>query len=314
MNKILITGGTGFVGKALSKKLISNRFLVNISTRTDKLINLKEVISYNIGEIDHKTDWTNALNKVDCVIHCAAKTQVMNELEKDKLDDFKKVNIHGTINLAEQAASNGIKRFIFLSSIKVNGEKTLKSSSFKNYDIAKPEDTYGISKWEAEQELWKISKRTKLEVIIIRSPLVYGHEVKGNLMSLMKLINSGIPLPFGLIKNQRSLVGIDNLVDLIALCIDHPDAAEKTFLVSDGEDLSTPDLINYIATSMGCRAHLFPLPIFLLKFLGSIFGKQKEINRLVGSLRIDNSFVKETLNWTPPLSIEEGIRRMVKGK
>ena len=314
MNKILITGGTGFIGKALSKKLISNHYLVNISTRTNKLINPKEVISYNVGEIDRKTDWTNALDKVDCVIHCAGKTRAINELEKDKLVDFKRVNIHGTINLAEQASSNGVKRLIFLSSIKVNGEKTLKSSSFKNHDIAKPEDIYGISKWEAEQELWKISKKTKLEVVIIRSPLVYGHEVKGNLMSLIKLISSGIPLPFGLIKNQRSLVGIDNLVDLIALCIDHQDAARKTFLVSDGEDLSTPDLINYIATSMGRRTHLFPLPIFLLKFLGSISGKQKEINRLVGSLRVDNSYTKEILNWIPPLSVEEGIRRMVKGK
>ena len=169
-------------------------------------------------------------------------------------------------------------------------------------------------KFEAENVLWEVSAKTGLEVVVLRLPLVYGKGVKGNLMRLIQLVNSGVPLPLGMVNNQRSMIGIDNLVDLIIRCIDHPDASGKTFLVSDGHDLSTPDLIKQIATSIKRKVFLFPVPIFLLKFLGHILGKQKEINRLVGSLKIDSSYAKEVLNWTPPVSVKEGIRRMTENK
>ena len=311
MSKLLITGGTGFIGKAICENLKSYNYLVNITSRNNHLKKQNGLIFHNIGEIDQNTKWIDVLDGVNCVIHCAAKTHLLKDLKKNSLLAFRKVNVEGTINLAKQAAACGVKRLIFLSSIKVNGEKTVESSMFKHNDISKPEDAYGISKWEAERGLWEISKQTGLEVVIIRAPLVYGRGVKGNLKRLIKLIKSGTPLPFSLVKNKRSLIGIDNLVDIITRCIDHPNAAGKTFLVCDGEDLSTPKLIKLIASSMEKRAYLFPLPVFLLKILGSIFGKREEINRLVGSLRIDNSYIKETLNWTPPISVQEGIRRMV---
>lgn len=314
MSKILVTGGNGFIGKAICKNLKKKNYTINITSRRDVAINLNGMKVYSINEINKNTNWLEALDRVSCVIHCAAKTHVMNNIRQKSLSSFREVNVEGTLNLAKQAAECGVKRFIFLSSIKVNGERTEKSSMFRYNDVPKPEDSYGISKWEAEKGLWKISRQTGLEVVIIRAPLVYGPAVKGNLRRLIKLIQSGIPLPFSLIKNQRSLIGIDNLVDLIIHCIDHDKASGNTFLISDGKDLSTPDLVRGIASSMELSARLFPLPLIFLKFFGFILGKKLEIDRLIGSLRIDNSYTKETLNWTPPLSVEEGIRRMVQGK
>ena len=315
-SKLLITGGTGFIGKALIAKLKLSKYSINISTRKNNLIFPKEkkTLVFNTGEINHKTDWFDALTGVDCIVHCAGRAHMTEELKKDSIDIYRNVNVKGTINLAQQAATCGVKRFIFLSSIKVNGEKTFSSTSYKFDDSPNPEDVYGISKWEAEKGLWEVSKTTGLEVIIIRPTLVYGYGVKGNLARLIKLIRSGIPLPLGLVQNQRSMIGMDNLINLLIRCIDHPKASGKTFLASDGEDLSTPELIKFIASSMGKKANLFPLPIFMLKFLGSIFGKSEEINRLVGSLKIDDSYTKEILDWTPSVSVEEGIRRMVQGK
>ena len=312
--KILITGGNGFIGKALTKKLIQNNYFVKISSRK-KEFNSKDLFTtYRTGEIDGKTKWDKILDNIDCVVHCAAITNNMKKDEKETTESFRRVNIEGTINLARQSASIGVKRFIFLSSIKVNGERTEKSKKFKYNDIPKPEDFYGISKWEAEQGLWKISKETGLEVVIIRAPLVYGPGVRGNLKRLIKLVRSRIPLPFSLIKNQRSLIGIDNLVDMIIRCIDDSRASGNTFLVSDEKDLSTTDLLREIAFSMGLSVRLFPLPLSMLKFFGFLLGRKAEINRLIGSLQIDNNYTKETLNWRPTISVEEGIKRMVQRK
>jgi nucleoside-diphosphate-sugar epimerase len=314
MSKILVTGGNGFIGKAICENLKKKNYTINIASRTDLVSNFKGLRFYKINEIDENTKWSQALDKVSCLIHCAAKTHVMKKFKKNSLISFRRVNVQGTINLAKQAAACGVKRFIFLSTIKVNGERTEKSKKFKYNDIPKPEDFYGISKWEAEQGLLKISKETGLEVVIIRAPLVYGRGVKGNLKRLIKLVQSRIPLPFSLIKNQRSLVGIDNLVDMIIRCIDDNRASGNTFLVSDEKNLSTNDLLRQIASSMGLSVRLFPLPLSLLKFFGFLLGRKAEINRLIESLQIDNNYTKQTLNWKPTVSVEEGIRRMVQGK
>lgn len=314
MKKILITGGNGFIAKALTKKLIQNNYIVNISSRKKEFNPKNLFTTFRTGEIDGKTKWDKILNNVECVVHCAATTSNMNKTDKELLESFRKVNIEGTINLARQSVSMGVKRFIFLSSIKVNGEMTFNNSSFKYYDIPNPSDAYSDSKWIAEQELSKISSNSNLELIIIRSPLVYGPGVKGNFMRLINLIKTNMPLPLAMIRNQRSMIGIDNLIDLLSICITHQDAVGKTFLASDDEDLSTPELIKLIASSMGKKGNLFPLPIFLLKFLGLVFSRRKEINRLIGSLRVDNNFTKTTLNWSPPISTGEGIRRMVQEK
>ena len=189
-----------------------------------------------------------------------------------------------------------------------------KKKIFKHSDVPNPKDPYAVTKFQAEKVLWDISVKTGLEVTVIRPPLVYGYGVKGNLSRLIKLIKSGIPLPLGMIENERSMIGLDNLISLLIRCVDHPDAAGKIFLASDGKDLSTPELINLIANSMGRKVRLFPFPVFLLKFFGSILGKKKEMDRLVGSLKIDSQYVQKVLNWRSPVSVSEGIRRMIKGK
>lgn len=326
MKKILITGASGFIGRSLCKTLSTSGRFFRGAVRSIESISTDTRSNYvSIGDISTKINWKNALANIDCIIHCAGRAHVMNETKKNELEIYRSINVQGTKLLAQEAAKAGVKRLIFLSSIKVMGESTDNNQTnmdskkknnffFKYNDVPNPVDSYSKSKLETEKILWEISSITGLEIVVIRIPLVYGYGVKGNLMRLFKLINLGIPLPFSRINNKRSLIGIDNLVDLLIRCCDHPNAKGKTFLVSDGKDLSTPDLINYLALFMGKKVCLFPFPLFLLKFLGFFFGKKKEINRLVGSLRIDNSYTKEILNWDPPISVEEGIRRMVQEK
>ena len=316
MKNICVTGANGFIGKFLCKVLnSSDRSICGIVRTFNTSMNSSKIKYVSVGNMSSKMNWGEHLNGFNCIIHCAGKVHVMNE--KKGSDEYHLINTELTKNLAEQAVSSGVKRFIFLSTIKVNGESIYRTNTkqrFSHKNISNPQDPYAISKLEAEKALWEISSRTGLEVVVVRLPLVYGYGVKGNLARLIKFVKSGIPLPLSLVKNQRSMIGIDNLVDLLIRCIDHPEATGKTFLASDGEDLSTPELIKLIALSMGRKAKLFPLPIFMLKFLSSVLGRSEEINRLVGSLRIDNSYTKQILNWDPPLSVEEGIRRMVQGK
>ena len=316
MKKICITGANGFIGKTLCKSLKAPDNHIRGFVRAMDLYNNSSETEYiSVGDIGSKTNWKDHLNGFDCIIHSAGLTHQMSSV-KD-INVYNLVNIGGTKCLAEQAAEAGVKRLVFLSSVKVNGESTDQinmKQKFSYEDKPNPQDLYAKSKLGAEKSLWEISSITGLEVVVVRLPLVYGNGVKGNLKRLIKLVKSGIPLPLSLVKNQRSMIGIDNLIDLLVQCIDHPKANGKTFLASDGEDLSTPELIKLIATSMGRKASLFPLPISLLKFLSSIFGKSEEMNRLIGSLRVDNSYTKDILNWTPPVSVEEGIRRMVQGK
>ena len=324
MNKICVIGAYGFVGRSLCSELEkSDRIIKGVVRFLDPNISSNKIKYMPVGSIGSNTEWRDILSGYDCVIHCAGKAHDMNK--NSQLDAYMASNVDSTKRLAQQAAEAGVKRLIFLSSIKVNGESTdnvlnsknksnLNNKIFMHTDLPNPNDPYAISKFEAEKVLREISAKTNLEVVVVRLPLVYGSGVKGNLVRLIKFVKLGIPMPFSSIKNKRSMIGIDNLVDILIRCVDHPDAVGKTFLVSDGEDVSTPDLINFIASSLGGKARLFPVPIYILKLFGSILGKQKEINRLIGSLQIDSSYTKEILNWTPYLSVEEGIRRMVKGK
>jgi nucleoside-diphosphate-sugar epimerase len=316
MKKILVTGANGFIGQHIYKHLIKLNYSVKGTARNLDTVLINYDTKYiSVGNIDAKTHWDHALEGVDCVIHCAGKAHARNK--KVELDIYRKVNRDGTKHLAEQAVKAKVKRFIFLSSVKVNGESTGKSMGFElftNKDIPNPLGNYAISKFEAEKALWEVASKTGLEIVVVRLPLVYGHGVKGNLARLIKIIYSKIPLPFGGIKNKRSLIGIDNLIDMLARCVEHSDIAGKIFLVSDGEDLSTPELIRLLASTMGQSAKLFTVPTFLLKFLGFVMGRQQEINRLTESLQIDNSYVREILNWTPSVSVEEGIRKMFKDK
>jgi len=316
MKKILVTGASGFIGRTLCNNLIESSFNVQGAVRSlDSLTFDYNFKAVTVGEIGANTNWLNALKDIDCIIHCAGKAHSINK--KDNINMYHSINTEGTKNLAEQAVKAGVKRLVFLSSVKVNGESTGKNFNnkiFTNKSVLDPKDAYSISKFESEKSLWKISSKTDLEVVVVRLPLVYGYGAKGNLMRLIKLIKCGIPLPFDLIKNKRSLIGIDNLVDVLVRCIEHPDAKSKTFLVSDGEDLSTPELLKNIASAMGRSAFMFPFPISLLKFFGFVLGKSSEINRLTRSLQIDNDYTKKILNWSPPISVQEGIRRMIQNK
>ena len=313
---IAVTGAAGFVGAALCGELYSRGFAVRSVVRSlHSAEPASGVEQIAVSNLDAATDWSSALRGVDCVIHCAARAHVMHETEADALAAYRSVNVDGSRRLAEQAAAAGVRRLVYLSSIKVNGESTdgLPRPFGARNDEVNPEDSYGVSKWEAEQALWAVAASTCLEVVVVRPPLVYGPSVKGNLARLLKLVRLGVPLPFGAVQNQRSLIGLDNLVDLLIRCVDHPAAAGQTLLVSDGEDISTPDLLRYMANALGRSARLLPVSVALLRLVGRALGKQAEIDRLVGSLKIDSRHTRELLDWNPPVSVAEGIRRMVQG-
>jgi nucleoside-diphosphate-sugar epimerase len=313
MTKILITGATGFVGRALFKNLKSKKkYLAHLTTRTNQEELFEGGKVFNIGEIDSNTNWNDALDGVDCIVHCAARAHTTENKQTVLLNAYRRINVDGTKNLAKQAVAIGIKRFIFLSSIKVNGEETIATKSFKYNDISQPEDAYGITKWEAEQALLEISKQTGLEVVIIRPPLVYGEGVKGNFLRLLDIVYKQIPLPFAKINNLRSFVGLDNLIDLIICCIEHPRAGGKTFLVSDGEDLSTTDLIRKLSKFMNKSPRLFQFPQLIIQLTARLVGKSLEVKRLLGSLRIDNSYAREILGWSPVLSLDESLAKTVR--
>ena len=313
MKRTLLTGSSGFVGKVTCNYLLCRGGSVIAPVRyPESLGEFSEEYSVScmkIEDIDGSTDWREPLRGVDAVVHLAARVHVMNEASSDPLADFRHMNVSGTLNLAEQAAAAGVRRLIFVSSIKVNGESTAIGSPFLPNCQPAPIDPYGVSKMEAEQGLMKIAKRTGMEVVIIRPPLVYGPDVKANFLSMMRWLHRGVPLPLGSIHNRRSLVGLDNLVDLIATCIDHPAAANQIFLVSDGEDLSTTDLLRRMGNALGKQPRLIPIPASLLKFGASILGKSAMVQRLCGSLQVDITKTRELLGWSPPVSVDEGLRR-----
>jgi len=312
---ILVTGATGFVGRALVRRLGAdlafNGVVAAVRRKSDLLPQgVQQVL---IGDMLPTSDWSTALEGIDAVVHCAARVHVMKECTTDPLLAYREVNVRGTLNLARQAAGLGVRRFVFVSSIKVNGETTQPGVSFNADDAPAPLDPYAVSKMEAEQGLREIEAQTGMEVVIVRPPLVYGPGVKANFALLMHFVELGIPMPLGAIHNSRSMVALDNLLDLLFTCLKHPAAAGQTFLVSDGQDLSTTELLRLMAQAMGKKACLFPVPAFVLERSSVILGKRAVALRLCGSLQVDINKTRKLLNWKPSVTVDEGLRRAVEG-
>lgn len=309
--KLLVTGGNGFLGSRVLAALQQQAGLtVAGSVRQAPLGAMDYLVT---GCLNGQTDWSTATQGVDCVVHTAARVHVVRDSAADSLAAFRKVNVQGTLNLAQQAATAGVRRFVFISSVKVHGEITALGTPFSADDVLAPLDAYGISKMEAEQGLRDMAANTGMDVVIIRPPLVYGPGVKANFQTMMRWLSRGIALPLGAIHNQRSLVALDNLVDLIVTCTHHPAAAHQTFLVSDGEDLSTTQLLRRMAQAMGRPARLIPVAPSLLQAGAALLGKPELAQRLCGSLQVDITKTRQLLGWTPPISVEEGLRRAAQG-
>ena len=309
--RVLVTGANGFVGQAFCKEAIARGINTIAATRRYCEI-LPNIKCFVVGDIHGETDWSKALKERDVVIHLAARVHVMLDSADDPLTEFRKVNTVGTEQLARSAAATGVKRFVYVSSVKVNGEETIGNQSYSENSLPNPQDPYGISKWEAEQALQRVAEETGLEIVIVRTPLVYGADVKGNFVQLISVLKRGLPLPFASVSNKRSLLYVDNLVDALLLCATHPEAAGQTYLVSDGEDLSTPDLLHKLSIAMGQTPRLFPFPISLLRLAGYLMGKSKQIGRLLGSLQIDSSKIRRELGWEPPYSLKQGLQNTVQ--
>lgn len=318
--RLLVTGATGFVGKALVQRLASNAVHdVRAAVRREITSMSDAVEIVKIGDYSPSTDWIRALDSVDVVVALAAHTHVMGRPGSERILEYRSVNVDGTLSLAKQAAGQAVKRFIFLSSVKVFGEglafedpdRAGPPQVYTETDSPAPTDAYGISKYEAELGLLDISRETGLEVVIIRPPLVYGPGVRANFRSLMNVVARGIPLPLGAIRNRRSLLGLDNLVDFIVTCVAHPAAANELFLVSDGDDLSTADLVRRLADAMGRPARLIPVPPSVLFAGARLVGKKHVARRLIQSLQVDISKAHALLGWRPPLTVDEGLKRTV---
>ena len=309
---LLVTGANGFVGAAVCKAAASNGFQVRAAIRSPQRTSNKSQ-QIVVGDVDANTTWQAALDHCHFVVHTAARVHVMADTTSNPLDEFRRVNVQGTLNLAKHAAAAGVKRFVFISSVKVNGEATTLGSSFEADDTSAPLDAYGVSKMEAEQDLRNLTVKTGMEVVIIRPPLVYGPGVKANFAAMMRWLQRGVPLPLGAIHNQRSLVALGNLVDLIVTCLTHPAAANQTFLVSDGEDVSTTELLRRMGRAMGRPARLIPVPAGVLKLAASLVGKQDMAQRLCGSLQVDIEKTRRLLDWKPPLTLDQGLKKAAEG-
>lgn len=310
---IAVTGATGFVGGALVRHLAGiSAFRVRVATRTMYVPPSDQVEQIQIDSLTPRSSWTDFLRDVDVVVHAAARVHVLNDCSENPEDEYYRVNVASTLNLAEQAAAAGVKRFVFISSIKVNGESTLPGAPFTADQSASPSDEYGVSKFKAEQGLRELAERSAMEVVIIRPVLVYGPGVKANFLSMIRWVDKGVPLPLGSIHNRRSLVALDNLVDLIATCALHPAAANQTFLVSDGNDLSTTSLLRQVARSLGKSARLLPVPVWLLTAVATAMGKKAISQRLCGSLQVDITKTCRMLDWTPPVSVEAAMNKTVR--
>jgi nucleoside-diphosphate-sugar epimerase len=310
---ILVTGATGFVGAALVERLAREGVETRACVRRNDVFMPAGIHTVLVEDLTANTDWSLALTSVGVIVHTAARVHVMNDVTNDSLTEYRRTNVQGTLNLARQAVAAGVRRFVFISSIKVNGEATELGFPFSASDMPAPLDPYGVSKMEAEQGLREIGSQTGLEIVIIRPPLVYGFGVKANFAALMRIVQRKWVLPLSAVHNKRSLVALDNLVDLIVTCITHPKAAQNIFLVSDGHDLSTTELILGLAQAAGVSARLLPMPVWVLQAAATMIGKGDVAKRLCGNLQVDISKTQSLLDWKPAISVEEGLLKAVKG-
>lgn len=311
--RVLVTGASGFVGGALLRELVQRGYATTAASRHD--LDLPQGIrQVRVGGLGPATEWRSALEGCSVVVHCAARVHVMRDNAADPLHAFREANVAGSASLARQAHAAGVRRFVFVSSIKVNGESTSPGRPFTAAMAPAPQDPYGVSKSEAEAGLQTIACETGMELVIVRSPLVYGPGVKANFLSMTRWLERGLPLPFGGITgNRRSFVGLDNLIDLLIRCVDHPAARNEIFLAGDGEDLSTAELLRRTANALGVRARLLPIPAALLKLGASMVGRPDLWQRLGGSLQVDISRAAELLGWRPPVTVDEGLARTMRG-
>ncbi len=308
---VLVTGANGFLGRAVIKQLIKREHAVRCAVRSASANCYNDTVDViTIGDVNLKTNWDKALQGVDSIIHLVARTHVTHKEGADPLPLYRRVNVDGTRSLAQQAVAAGVRRLVFVSSIKVNGERT----SYKPYtelDEPAPEDAYGITKNEAENILINTLYGTDTEYVIVRPPLLYGVGVKANMHSLLRAVLKGLPLPLASVLNKRSLLGVNNLADFLLCCLDHPNAAQKKFLIADDESVSTPELVCLLANAAGVPSRLLPCPISVLRLFGKITGRASMIDKLVGSLQVDSSFARRELEWQQPFSMREGLQQMV---
>ncbi|MGK9046884.1 NAD-dependent epimerase/dehydratase family protein [Stutzerimonas chloritidismutans] len=308
--RVLLTGASGFVGRAVHARLLADG--VHELRCAQRQLPASPVAAAEFclaPSLGPDADWSEALIGVDAVIHCAARVHVMNEQAADPLAEFRRANVEGALRLARQAVEVGVQRFVFVSSIKVNGEQTRPGEAFGADDEPQACDPYGISKRVAEEGLLALGAETGLEVVIVRPPLIYGPGVKANFLSMLRWLNRGVPLPFGAIDNRRSLVALDNLVDLLVLCLSHPQASGQRFLVSDGEDLSTTELLRRLGLALGRPARLLPVPQAWIEGGARLLGTQSLSQRLCGSLQVNIDKTRERLGWTPPLTVDQALAR-----
>lgn len=312
--KVLVTGATGFVGGELVKRLAADRACKEVVAAVRRNAESWSEVGrqVQVGDLLPTTGWGLALQDIDAVVHCAARVHVMQDDATDPLQAYREVNVNGTLNLARQAALAGVGRFVFVSSIKVNGEATQPGQPFTADDVPVPLDPYGVSKLEAEQGLREIEAQTGMEVVIVRSPLVYGPGVKANFASMMRWVARGIPLPLGAIHNARSMVSLVNLIDLLVTCLKHPAAAGQTFLVSDDHDVSTTELLRCTAKAMSKKVLLLPVPALVLELGAAMLGKRAVAQRLCGSLQVDITKTRRLLGWNPPLTLDQGLKKAVE--
>jgi nucleoside-diphosphate-sugar epimerase len=307
-DRILLTGATGFLGSAFLQECLAKNMTCIVAVRSHSQALSPHVPQAVVGDLSATQDWSQALEGVDVVVHCAARAHVVKDAAHDPLAVYREANTHATLNLAKQAVQAGVKRFVFISSIGVNGNNTQKP--FSEDDEPHPHDPYSISKHEAEQGLKVIAQETGLEVVIIRPPLIYGANAPGNFGSLVRWIQKGVPLPLGAVHNQRSLVALDNLISFMQVCCVHPQAANETFLISDGEDVSTTELLRRVARAYHVHARLLPIPVSVMTFAAKLLGKGAVANRLFGNLQVDVSKARELLGWQPVVTMEAQLAKM----
>jgi nucleoside-diphosphate-sugar epimerase len=314
--KVFLTGATGFIGSALVDRFVTDSCQVSALVR-DVSVKMPDAIEPVYGGVDQLTsdnaDLNIVLDRVDVVVHAAARAHIMSDEANESLTEYRKVNRDATLSLACLAAESRVKRFVFISSVKVNGELTQSGLPFMPEVNKPPEDPYGLSKYEAEQQLLQIARQTGMEVVIIRPPLVYGPNVKGNFEVMVKWIKKGVPLPLGAVHNQRSLVALDNLVDFIALCADKersPKAANEVFLISDDKDVSTTELLKKVASAYGVKSILLPIPVWIMRIAAKLLGKGSVADRLFGDLQIDSSKANELLKWHSVITMDEQLKKM----